>query len=68
MAYTIDEIKLLAYNFEEKQDFSIAERNLFLGIAYCYDWYKAHPEDKNECIKLMEFYIQWYKDQHIERG
>ena len=61
MAYTIDQIKVHAYNYTEKMDYTDAERDLFSGIAYCYEWYRAHPEDKKACEDRMNFYIDWYK-------
>lgn len=60
MAYTVDQIKVAAYNRSEKPDFTITERNLFLGLAYCYDWFKLHPEDKDDCAELMEKYVQFF--------
>lgn len=61
MAYTIDQIKVHAYNYTEKMNYTDAERDLFTGIAYCYEWYRAHPEDKQACEDRMKFYIDWYK-------
>lgn len=60
MPYTIGEIKVHAYNFAERQDYTVNERNLFLGLAYCYQWFKLYPEDKDDCMKLMNEYIDWF--------
>lgn len=60
MAYTVGQIKLLAYNCEERDDFTIPEFNLFCGLAYAYEWYRANPEDKDECQKMMENYINFF--------
>ena len=60
MAYTVDQIKVMAYNCDEKDDFTIAERNLFIGLAYCYEWYRAKPEEKDACERLMGEYLYWY--------
>lgn len=67
--YNVNQIKVLAYNREYKSDFTIAEKNLFLGLAYCYDWFKANPNDKADCEKLMNDYIQTYLYlKEIDRG
>lgn len=60
MAYTVDQIKILAYNCEEKEDFTDTEFNLFLGLAYAYEWYRANPEDRSACMELMQNYIDFY--------
>lgn len=60
MAYSVDQIKVAAFNRDDKPDFTHTEHNLYLGIAYCYDWYRLHPEDKDNCIKLMNKYIQFF--------
>lgn len=62
MAYSVSEIKIMAFNREEKPDFTIQERNLFTGLAYCYDWFRQHPSDKDDCVKLMEEYIDFYSN------
>lgn len=60
MPYTINQIKVFAYNNDEQPDFTIFDRDLYLGLAYCYEWWRMHPEDKVNCEKLMEHYIQHY--------
>ena len=60
MAYSLSEIKILAYNCEEKADFTEAERNLFIGLAYCYECYRA-GHDKKVCENMMENYIRFYE-------
>lgn len=62
MAYTITDIKLDAYNYTERPDYTQDEKKLFYELAYCYEWYRAHPEDKEACMERMEFYINWYKN------
>lgn len=37
------------------------ERDLWMGLGYCYEWYRAHPEDKEECDKLARNYIRYYE-------
>lgn len=51
----------MAYNLEEKEDFTIAEYQLWLGLAYAYEWYRANPDDKDSCQELMESYIEFYE-------
>lgn len=58
--YKLNQIKVFAYNRDEKPDFTIVEKNLFLGLAYCYDWFRFNPDDKEDCEKLMNDYIQTY--------
>ena len=64
MAYTISEIKILAYNCEEKPDFTAAEKNLFCGLAYCYECFRA-GYNKEECEKLMQNYINFYENSRL---
>ena len=37
------------------------ERDLWMGLGYCYEWYRGHPEDKEECDKLARNYIRYYE-------
>ena len=60
MSYEIKDIKVLAYNRDFKDDFTVAERNLYCGLAYCYDWFRLHPEDKDTCDALSKEYIENY--------
>lgn len=60
MSYTLSQIKVCAYNRDLKPDFTIVERNLFIGLEYCYDWFRQNPEDKEHCEKLMQDYINHY--------
>lgn len=61
MAYTIDQIKVFAYNNAEQMDFTPQEKNLFCEIGYCYEWWRSHPADKKDCIERMEKYIEWFE-------
>ena len=36
------------------------ERSLWIGLGYCYEWYRAHPEDKKECDMLAQIYIKLF--------
>lgn len=65
MPYTLGEIKIAAYNRDEKPDYSVEERNLFLGLAYCYDAFRAgYP--KEDCDKLSQTYIQFYERSRLK--
>lgn len=71
MAYTVSDIKVHAYNYTEQPDFTIEEKNLFLGLAYCYEWYRLHPEDKADCDERAKKYIEWFewaKMREIKKG
>lgn len=65
MPYTVNQIKVYAYNRDEQKDFSEDERNLFLGLQYAYDWFRLNPEDKEECEKLMQEYVEWYNQSSL---
>ena len=60
MSYEIKDIKVLAYNRDFKDDFTVAERNLYCGLAYCYDWFRLHQEDKDICDQLSKEYQDNY--------
>lgn len=60
MSYEVKDIKVLAYNRDFKDDFTVVERNLYCGLAYCYDWFRLHPEDKDICDQLSKEYIEDY--------
>ena len=61
MAYTVGQIKVLAYNMDEKGDFNVPEFQLFLGLAYCYEWFRANPDDREACQELMDRYIDFFE-------
>jgi len=60
MSYSINQIKVFAYNRDFKDDFTVSERDLYCGLAYCYDWFRLHPDDKENCEALMGEYIYNY--------
>lgn len=60
MSYTLTEIKLAAYNWDTLPDITQNERNLWMGLGYCYEWFRAHPEDKKQCDELAKQYIKAY--------
>lgn len=63
MSYTINQIKVAAYNYTALPDMTEQESNLYTGLAYCYEWYRLHPEDRTVCEELMNIYINFY-DYH----
>lgn len=60
MSYSINQIKVLAYNRDFKEDFTVAEKNFWCGLAYTYDWFRLHPDDKEDCERLMSEYLYNY--------
>ena len=66
MSYTVGELKVAAYNRKEPPKMNVQERNLYLGLAYCYDWFKEHPEDRSDCEELMAHYIKFFEWQQFK--
>ena len=61
MAYTLNDIKLAAYNHKELPNMKPNEAALWQGLAYCYDWHRCYPEDQTEeCKMLADDYIDFY--------
>ena len=60
MSYSLDDIKKAAFNWKPLPGMTIAERNLYQGIGYCYECFRC-GEDKDECEKLAQTYIQIYE-------
>ena len=60
MSRTLSEIKVASYNWTELPDMTAAERNLWMGLGYCYEWYRNHPEDKATCDELAQLYIRLF--------
>ena len=61
MSYTISEIKLAAYNWEEPPNMTHAERNLWQGLGYAYECYRC-GEDKKLCDELAQKYIKFFEE------
>lgn len=57
MSYTINEIKVAAYNFTELPDMSVEERALWYSIGYWYEEYRANPDRKAECQEAVDGYV-----------
>lgn len=60
MSYPLDKLRVAAYNWTELPDMTQNERNLWMGLGYCYEWYRAHPDDKQACDELAKQYIKAY--------
>ena len=60
MSYSLSEIKVAAYNWEELADMTATERALWMGLGYCYEWHRAHPSAKEECEALAQEYIRLF--------
>jgi len=68
MAYTLDEIRLAAFNMQPLEKPKDYEAFLYGGLKYVYEWFKLHPEDKEICNKLANDYIfNYYCDQYREQ-
>ena len=65
MSYTIGQLKVAAYNRQEPQNMTIQEKDLYLGLAYCYDWFRAYPYDRKDCEELMKQYIQYFENHQL---
>ena len=61
MSYTVNQIKVMAYNHDAQKDFTPEERNLFTGLEYCYEWFRSHPDDQEECESLGKLYIEFFE-------
>ena len=67
MPYTLSEIKIAAYNWTELADMTQEERTLWHSLGYCYEWYRAHPEDKDACDSLAQRYIFLFGKGLVEK-
>ena len=65
MNYSLSEIKIAAYNFQEPPGLSPRQRALWLGIAYCYDCFRA-GEPQEACEALMEQFIKIFENKDVE--
>lgn len=61
MSYTINEIKLAAYNWKELPNMTHAERNLWQGLGYAYECYRC-GENKELCDDLAQGYVKFFKE------
>jgi hypothetical protein len=58
LSYSLSDIKIAAYKWEELPNMGHNERLLWMGLGYCYEWYRSHPEDKADCDDLSQRYIK----------
>lgn len=66
--YTIEEIRMAAYNWVELPDMSERDRALWVGLGYCYEWYRARPNEKKECEALADVYIRLFRGEEVKRN
>ena len=60
MSYTINQIKVFAYNRNEQKDFTDAEQRLYNGLRYCYDCHRAGYE-KEDIEPIMSDFLRFYE-------
>ena len=67
--HTLEEIRIAAYNWIELSDMTPAERNLWQGLGYAYECFRA-GYDKKTCEELADNYIRlfWKGDEHGRAG
>lgn len=58
--YTLSQIKVAAYNWQELPGMTAQEAALWHGLGYCYEWFRSHPEDKTACDELARVYIKFF--------
>lgn len=58
--YTLSEIKVAAYNWQELPDMTPRQRALWQGLGYCYDWNRQNPDQTEECKALSDDYIKFF--------
>lgn len=68
MSVTLSDIKVAAYNHKELNGLKPNESALWQGLAYCYDWFRFHPDSETEeCKQLAEHYIKtFWEDQQLK--
>jgi len=57
---TLREIRIAAYNWTELDGMDANDRFLWQGLGYCYEWFRAHPEDRADCDELAKSYIDYW--------
>ena len=58
--YTINDIKVAAYNWTELPDMTVEERALWYSLGYWYEQYRADPSLKAECEKHVNGYVELF--------
>ncbi len=62
MAYTTNEIKIAAYNQTEPPGMDANERAFWIGMSYCYEWFRQHPKEQmQECKALARQYAEIFE-------
>lgn len=67
--HTLEEIRIAAYNWIELSDMTPEERNLWQGLGYAYECFRA-GYDKKTCEELADNYIRLFLkgDDHGRAG
>ena len=60
MSYTLKEIKLAAYNWNELPNMTSAERSLWQGLGYANEQYRC-GENKELCDDLAQQYVDCFE-------
>ena len=61
MSYSVGDIKVAAYRWEELPNMTQPEKELWMGLGYCYEWYRSHPDEKKECDNLAQLYLRMFE-------
>ena len=60
-SYTLNDIRVAAYNQVEIPDLTPRHRSLWDGLAFCYEWHRLHPDEQVEaCKALAQHYIDLF--------
>lgn len=60
MSYSVKDIKLAAYNWEEPPNMTVAERNLWMGLGYAYECYRS-GYNKEICDDIAKNYVDTFE-------
>ena len=58
--YTLNDIKVAAYNMTELPGLSPRLGSLWQGLAYCYEYARLHPDETEDCKQLAQRYIDFF--------
>lgn len=58
--YTINEIKIAAYNWNELPDMGVEERALWYSVGFWYEEYRSGRESKEDCAAAVNGLIEHY--------
>lgn len=60
MSYTVDKIKVAAYNWTELPNMTPEERILWEELGDCYEYFRSHPEEKAACEECANDHIKYF--------